>query len=247
MATRSMCHNYWAIWSPRATAAEPVCWDHWNPRSLEPILSNIRSPRIATRESPHMHRSKDPVQPKIKNKYLFIKRHYGSREAGFTETAQLEERPTEGTHIGFDSGSMNVSHGGTSWRCSVLTWLTVLLSIPIHLNAVPPQSLGLHCTSSPGHTGFSHFKQLLHPVTLAAARDCRASQVCGFLIPIQFSSVAQSCPTLCDPMDCSMPGFPVHHQLWELAQTHVHWVSDAIQPSHLLSSPSPPALNLSQH
>ena len=63
----------------------------------------------------------------------------------------------------------------------------------------------------------------------------------------QFSSVAHSCPTLCDPMDCSTPGFPVHHQLPELAQTHVHQVGDAIQPSHPLSSPSPPAFNLSQH
>ena len=61
------------------------------------------------------------------------------------------------------------------------------------------------------------------------------------------SSVAQWCPTLCNPMDCSTPGFPVHHQLWELTQTHVHWVSDAIQPSHPLSSPSPPAFSLSQH
>ena len=59
--------------------------------------------------------------------------------------------------------------------------------------------------------------------------------------------VTQSCPTLCDPMDCSMPGFPVLHHLPELAQTHVHWDSDAIQPSHPLSSPSPPALNLPQH
>ena len=64
---------------------------------------------------------------------------------------------------------------------------------------------------------------------------------------LQFSSVAQSCPTLCDPMDCSIPGFPVHHQLLKLAQTHVHQVGNAIQPSHLLSSPSPPAFNLSQH
>ena len=64
---------------------------------------------------------------------------------------------------------------------------------------------------------------------------------------VQFSLVAQSCLTLCDPMDCSTLGFPVHHQLPELVQTHVHWVGDAIQPSHLLSSPSPPAFNLSQH
>ena len=60
----------------------------------------------------------------------------------------------------------------------------------------------------------------------------------------QFSSVAQSCPTLCNPMNCSTPGFPVHHQLPELAQTHVHQVGDAIQSSHPLSSPSPPAFNL---
>ena len=64
---------------------------------------------------------------------------------------------------------------------------------------------------------------------------------------LQFSSVAQSCPTLCDPMNRSMPDLPVHHQLPEFTQTHVHWVSDAIQPSHPLSSPSPPAPNLSQH
>ena len=62
----------------------------------------------------------------------------------------------------------------------------------------------------------------------------------------QFSSVTQSCPTLCNPMDCSTPGFPVHHQLLELTQAHVHWVGDAIQPSHPLSSPSPPAFNLSR-
>ena len=63
----------------------------------------------------------------------------------------------------------------------------------------------------------------------------------------QFSSVAQSCPTLCDPMDCSTPGFRVYRQLPELAQTHVHRVGDAIQPSHPLSSSSVPALNISQH
>ena len=61
------------------------------------------------------------------------------------------------------------------------------------------------------------------------------------------SSVPQSCPTLCNPTDCSTPGLPVHHQLLEFTQIHVHWVTDAIQPSHPLSSPSPPAFNLSQH
>ena len=64
---------------------------------------------------------------------------------------------------------------------------------------------------------------------------------------VHFSSVTQSCPTLWDPMNRSMPGLPVHHQLPEYTQTHVHWVGDAIQPSHPLLSPSPPALNLSQH
>ena len=61
------------------------------------------------------------------------------------------------------------------------------------------------------------------------------------------ASVTQSCLTFCNPMDCSMPGFPVHHQLLEFTHTHVHQVGDAIQPSHPLSSPSPPTFNLSQH
>ena len=64
---------------------------------------------------------------------------------------------------------------------------------------------------------------------------------------VHFSSVAQSCPTLCNPMNRSTPGLPVHHQLLEFTQTHVHRVRDAIQPSHPLSSPSPPAPNPSQH
>ena len=64
---------------------------------------------------------------------------------------------------------------------------------------------------------------------------------------VQFSSVAQLCPTLCDPMDCSTPGLRVHHHLPEFTQTHVHWVKDATQPSHPLSSPSPPTFSLSQH
>ena len=62
-----------------------------------------------------------------------------------------------------------------------------------------------------------------------------------------FSSVAQLCPTLCNPMNRSTPGLPVHHQLPESTQTHVHWEGDAIQPSHSLLSPSPPAFTLSQH
>ena len=64
---------------------------------------------------------------------------------------------------------------------------------------------------------------------------------------VQFSLVAQSCLTFCDPMDCSIPGLPVYHQLLEFTQTHAHWVVDAIQPSHPLSSPSPHDFSLSQH
>ena len=69
----------------------------------------------------------------------------------------------------------------------------------------------------------------------------------GTIFSVQFSSVAQSCPTLCDPMNHSMPGLPVHHQLPEFTQTHAHRVSDALQPFHPLSPPSPPAPNPSQH
>ena len=86
-----------------------------------------------------------------------------------------------------------------------------------------------------------HLTADLSAETLLARREWQD------IFKIQFSSVAQSCPTLCDPMDCSTPGLPVHHQLPEFIQTHVHWVGDAIQQSHPLSSPSPPAFNLSQH
>ena len=82
----------------------------------------------------------------------------------------------------------------------------------------------------------SHIASALHPLFLH-----------GSFCSVQFSSIAQLCLTLCDPMDCSMPGFPVLQHLLELAQTHVHWVSDVIQPSHPLLSLFPPTFNLSQH
>ena len=78
-------------------------------------------------------------------------------------------------------------------------------------------------------------------------QKCKKSEENTVNNSVQFSSVTQSCPTLCEPMNCSMPGLPVHHQLPEFTQTHVHRVGDAIQPSHPLSSPSPPAPNPSQH
>ena len=102
-------------------------------------------------------------------------------------------------------------------------------------------------------TGYTRARQEIH---VESGESKHATNGGGILLEtynqlnirtVQFSSVAQSCPTLCDPMDCSRPGLPVHHQLLELTQTHVHRVGDAIQPSHLVSSPSPPVFNLSQH
>ena len=87
------------------------------------------------------------------------------------------------------------------------------------------------CTEGPGRLQFMGSQRLGHNWVTKS---------------VQFSSVSQSCPTLCNPVGCSTPGLPVHHQLPEFTQTHVRWVSDAIQPSHPLSSPSPPAFNLSQ-
>ena len=88
--------------------------------------------------------------------------------------------------------------------------------------------------------GCSASRVLLYYVALSSVVVCPTNDS-------SVSSVTQLCPTPCDPMNYSTPGLPVHHQLPEFNQTHVHWVSDAIQPSHPLSSPSPPALNLSQH
>ena len=89
--------------------------------------------------------------------------------------------------------------------------------------------------------------QLLSCVRLFTTPWTAACQASLSITNSQFSSVAQSCPTLCDPKDCSTPGLPVHHQIPEFTQTQVHWVGDAIQASHLLSSPSSPAYSLSQH
>ena len=93
------------------------------------------------------------------------------------------------------------------------------------------------------------------PISNKSAPFCNSPHCLGsslylitcILHSVQFSSVAQSCPTLCDPMNCGTPGLPVHHQLPEFTRTHVHRVSDAIQSSHPLSSPSPPTPNPSQH
>ena len=89
---------------------------------------------------------------------------------------------------------------------------------------------------------FHHLEKLSYPLAFFSLFPSPAPQP-----SVQFSSIAQSCPTLCDPMNRSTPGLPVHHQLPEFTQTHVHRVSGAIQTCHPLSSPSPPAPNPSQH
>ena len=88
---------------------------------------------------------------------------------------------------------------------------------------------------------------LISLLSKGLSRDPLVSILCLSRYSVQFSSISQSCPTLCDPMNRSTPGLPVHHQLPEFTQTHVHRVSDAIQPSHPLSSPYPPAPDPFQH
>ena len=85
------------------------------------------------------------------------------------------------------------------------------------------------------------------PAQAQASVYCTPRIIVAVFSSVQFSLVAQLCPTLCDPMNRSTPGLPVRHWLLEFTQTHVHWVGDAIQPSHPLSSPSPPTFSLSQH
>ena len=104
-----------------------------------------------------------------------------------------------------------------------------------------------NCERKIDYSSHWNFTQLPQHCSSIVGVSCLLYLSKGKFSSVQFSSVTQSCPTLCDHMDCSTPGLPVHHQLPELTQTHVHWVSDAIQPSHPLSSPSHPTFNLSQY
>ena len=122
------------------------------------------------------------------------------------------------------------------------------------IHTVPTILLPVYLTA---HKPVVYWMEVLPPAASGRRRSHQTSSLAqlymsGFLqlhvfSSHQFSSVAQLSPTLCDPMDCSTPGFSVHHQLPELSQTNVHQVSDAIQPCHPLLSPSPPTFNLSQH
>ena len=135
-----------------------------------------------------------------------------------------------------------------SWYLSLCVWLTSLnrtISRSIHVAANILFCSFLWLSNIPLYicTTSSLFMCLLMNISFAPVLAIIKSTAMN----TGFSLVAQLCPTLYDPMDCSTPGFPVHHQLPEPTQTHVHWVSDAIHPSHPRPSPSPPAFNLSQH
>ena len=127
-------------------------------------------------------------------------------------------------------------------QCSGSPFRTEASILPAAESVVSWQlSAGFHCGTRPWLLSwgppFSHINR--HFIDIYEYYFCPPS--------FQFSSVAQSWPTLCNPMNRSTPGLPVHHQLPEFTQTHVHWVSDAIKPSHPFSSPPPPAFNPSQH
>ena len=131
---------------------------------------------------------------------------------------------------------------------------TVFLPHPIHLGChrAPNLSSLHHNSKFPLVIYFTYgnvyicmlFSQLYH-----SPRPQLCPRVCSLCLHLHWDccSIAKSCPTLCDPMDCSMPGFPIPHHLPEFAQVHVHWIGDAIQLSHPLSHSSPSAFNLSQH
>ena len=130
------------------------------------------------------------------------------------------------------------------WSPTVLfkgDWLEGKFFRPFYLPPCCYLECGCNSRSDNVHPSQDSFEVGNHMLEMAKQKQSQFSAI------LVLNSGAQSCPTLCDPMDCSTPGLPVHHQVPEIAQAHVHWVGDAIQPSHPLSSPSPPAFNLSQH
>ena len=160
---------------------------------------------------------------------------------GASVTRQRAPQPHKGTSPGDIWAGTRRQRGPQGPRCP--SQLPPCLQVPGLCLRISPDALLLPWPL-PVLTGWE-----------AAAQPSQAGGVCSqeteahlaALESVPFSSGAQSCPALCDPVACSTPGLPVHHQLPEFTQTHVHRVGDAIQPPHPLSSPSPPALNLSQH
>ena len=136
-----------------------------------------------------------------------------------------------------------------SYPSSCFPFFLLLPSIPIYLICFSTSTSIEVCKSLFYHFCLSNLSVCLSSYlsVMISAYSSEKWENSRLIMSLQFSSVAQLCLTLWDLTDCSTSGFPVHHQLPELAQTHVHQVSDAIQPSHPLSSPSPPAFNLPQH
>ena len=144
----------------------------------------------------------------------------------------------------------------TPWNVACQAPLSMEFSRQEYWSELPFPSPGIKQVSPPrdqtgiptqgSNPGLLHCRQILYRLSHQRSSFLYES-ITETLWGIQFSSVAQSCLNLCNPMDSSTPGFPVHHQLPELAQTHVQRVSDAIQLSHSLLSPSPPTFSLSQH
>ena len=144
------------------------------------------------------------------------------------------------------------------WFCQILKWIHhryTCVPHPEPSSHLPPHTIPLGRPSAPAPciqyraSNLDWLERRNTEIQRTWVLSCTLNHVWtkAILSSVQFSSVAQSCPTLCDPMNCSTPGLPVQHQLPEFTQTHLLWVSDAIQPSHPLSSPSPPAPNPSQH
>ena len=133
---------------------------------------------------------------------------------------------------------------GQQHKCFLLPFYTLYKSMHTHTHT-RSHSCTLICIHT--HT-FTYSHALIHTcVHTQLIQIYMYTSTCTLFSSVQFISGAQSCPTLCDPMNCSTSGLPVHHQPPEFTQTHVHRVGDAIQPSHPLSSPYPPAPNPSQH
>ena len=131
--------------------------------------------------------------------------------------------PSQGAVLGYTASLGDCVPGG---------WINCVLQLN-ELSVCFPHSNRIRVTSA------SRILPIFSTMTVA-------HQILALNVSVQFSPVTQSYPPLCHPMDCSTPGFPVHHQLPKLTQTHVHWVGDASQPSHSLLSPSPPAFSYSQ-
>ena len=130
---------------------------------------------------------------------------------------------------------------------SILAWTIPWTEEPSKLQSIRSQRVGHNWATNTPLKKKTWTALCLLRLTCKIYNICKCMRFIIYISSVQFISVTQSCLTLCNPMYPSTPGLPVHHQLLESTQTHVHWVDDAIQPSHSLSSPSLPALNHFQH